>query len=231
MDRTFLLTRKITKIFNPGRENEFVGLKDVDLEIGSGEFVVISGPSGSGKTTLLNIIGGLDAPSRGEVVLDGFPLTGLDEKELAKQRREHIGFVFQAYNLIPVLTARENIEYIMKLQNKNKEECDLRVLEVATKLGIEKLLDKLPNQMSGGQQQRVAVARAVASRPKLILADEPTANLDSKTASDLMDMMSKLNEDEGVTVIFSSHDPQVIGKAKRHVVLKDGEIFSNEIRW
>lgn len=228
MNKIFLQIKKITKIFNPGKENEVVGLRDIDLEIDRGEFVVISGPSGSGKTTLLNIIGGLDAASSGEVQLNSLTLTGLEEKELARQRRDHIGFVFQAYNLIPVLTARENIEYIMKLQSRSSSECSNRVLEVATKLGIENLLDKLPNQMSGGQQQRVAVARAVASKPKLILADEPTANLDSKTAEGLMDMMLQLNEDEGITIIFSSHDPLVISKAKRHIVIQDGKILKDE---
>jgi len=225
----FLQLQKISKIFNPGKETEVFGLTNINLEIAKGEFVVLSGPSGSGKTTLLNIIGGLDAPSNGEVQLDGLILTGLKEKALARERRDHIGFVFQAYNLIPVLTARENIQYIMKLQKKGGAECDARVLEVTTKLGIDTLLDKLPNQMSGGQQQRVAVARAVASRPQLILADEPTANLDSKTAEELMDMMLQLNEDEGVTVLLSSHDPLVISKAKRHIVLKDGEILKDEI--
>ena len=229
MNQNFLHIRKVTKIFNSGKENEVVGLENINLEIDKGEFVVLSGPSGSGKTTLLNVIGGLDDATNGEVQLDNLTLTGLKEKELAKQRRDHIGFVFQAYNLIPVLTAKENIEYIMKLQKRSNTECSARVLEVTTKLGIEQLLDKLPNQMSGGQQQRVAVARAVASKPKLILADEPTANLDSKTAEELMDMMLRLNEDEGITIIFSSHDPQVISKAKRHIVLKDGEILKNEI--
>lgn len=226
---SFLQIRKTTKIFNPGKENEVVGLRDINLDIDQGEFVVLSGPSGSGKTTLLNIIGGLDAASSGEVQLNGLTLTGLKEKELARERRDHIGFVFQAYNLIPVLTAKENIQYIMKLQKRSTAECDARVLEVTTKLGIEHLLHKLPNQMSGGQQQRVAVARAVATKPQLILADEPTANLDSKTAEELMDMMLRLNEDEGVTVILASHDPLVIGKAKRHIVLKDGEILQNEL--
>jgi len=229
MNQNFLHIRKVTKVFNPGEENEVVGLKDINLEIDRGEFVVLSGPSGSGKTTLLNVIGGLDDASSGEIQLDSLTLTGLKERELAVQRRDHIGFVFQAYNLIPVLTARENIEYVMKLQQRNNTECSDRVLEVTTKLGIEQLLDKLPNQMSGGQQQRVAVARAVASKPKLILADEPTANLDSKTAEELMDMMLRLNEDEGITIIFSSHDPLVVKKAKRHIVLKDGEILKNEI--
>jgi len=152
----------------------------------------------------------------------------MSERALSETRRDHIGFVFQAYNLIPVLTARENIEYVMSLQSRSQQECNERSLEVAQKLGIDDLLGKLPNQLSGGQQQRVAVARAVAATPKLILADEPTANLDSKTAASLMDMMQRLNEDEGVTIIFSSHDPLVIGKAKHSVVLKDGEVIANE---
>lgn len=228
MDTTFLEIDKVTKIFNQGKEFEFAGLKEINLSIGRGEFVVISGPSGSGKTTLLNIIGGLDSASSGRVIMEGLALTDLDEKALSRQRRDHIGFVFQAYNLIPVLTARENIEYIMKLQGRADAHCRQRAEEVAKKLGIETLLDKLPNQMSGGQQQRVAVARAVASKPQLILADEPTANLDSQTASELMEMMQRLNEDEGITIIFSSHDPRVIDKAKRSIALRDGKVVRDE---
>lgn len=224
----FLEIKQISKTFHPNKEVEVVALRDVNLDIERGGFVVLSGPSGSGKTTLLNIIGGLDDATSGEVVLDGQLLTGLSEKELSGIRRDHIGFVFQAYNLIPVLTAKENIEYVMKLQRRSQQKCDARSMEVARKLGIDSLLDKLPNQLSGGQQQRVAVARAVAATPKLILADEPTANLDSKTAASLMDMMQRLNEDEGVTIIFSSHDPLVIGKAKHSVILKDGKVIANE---
>lgn len=224
----FLEIKQINKTFQPNKEVEVVALRDVNLDIERGGFVVLSGPSGSGKTTLLNIIGGLDDATSGEVVLDGRRLTGMSERALSETRRDHIGFVFQAYNLIPVLTARENIEYVMKLQGRSQQECDVRSLEVARKLGIDTLLGKLPNQLSGGQQQRVAVARAVAATPKLILADEPTANLDSKTAESLMDMMQRLNEDEGVTIIFSSHDPLVIGKAKHSIVLKDGEVIANE---
>ena len=156
-------------------------------------------------------------------------MTKLSETELSDQRRDHIGFVFQSYNLVPVLSARENIEYIMKLQGKTQEECDKRVNEIADKLGIKELLNKLPSHLSGGQQQRVAVARAVAGKPKLILADEPTANLDSNNANELMDMMEKLNADEGITIIFSSHDPMVIAKAKRLITLKDGKVIKNEI--
>jgi putative ABC transport system ATP-binding protein len=223
----FLVVKEIAKLFQPDKEVEVLALDDINLNIGQGEFVVISGPSGSGKTTLLNIIGGLDLPSKGDITLDGELLTGLAENELSQIRRDHVGFVFQAYNLLPVLTARENIEYVMKLQGMSSEKCRARSLAVAEKLGIETLLEKLPHQLSGGQQQRVAVARAVATTPKLILADEPTANLDSKSAASLIDMMEKLNEDEGVTIIFSSHDPMVIEKARRSIVLKDGKIFSN----
>ena len=224
----FLEIKQINKTFQPNKEVEVIALRDINLVIEQGGFVVLSGPSGSGKTTLLNIIGGLDEASNGTVILDGIQLSGLSEEELSETRRNHIGFVFQAYNLIPVLTARENIEYIMKLQGRSQLDCDARSNEVADKLGIDGLLDKLPNQLSGGQQQRVAVARAVATKPKLILADEPTANLDSKTAESLMDMMQRLNEEEGVTIIFSSHDPLVISKAKHSVVLKDGKIVANE---
>jgi len=156
-------------------------------------------------------------------------MTHMDELTLSKERRDNIGFVFQAYNLISVLNGKENIEYIMRLQGKSQKVCDERVDEIAKKLGISKLLHKLPSHMSGGQQQRVAVARAVASKPKLILADEPTANLDSASAKELMDMMQKLNEKEGITIIFSSHDPLVINMAKRLISLKEGKVVNNEI--
>lgn len=226
--KTFLEVKQLNKTFQPDKEVEVTALRNINIAVKQGDFAVLSGPSGSGKTTLLNIIGGLDEATGGEVLLSGQVLTGLSEKELSIIRRDQIGFVFQAYNLIPVLTAKENIEYVMRLQGRNQEECDTRVMEVARKLEIETLLNKLPSQLSGGQQQRVAVARAVAATPKLILADEPTANLDSKTAASLMDMMERLNEDEGVTVIFSSHDPLVIDKARHSIVLKDGEIISDE---
>lgn len=227
---SFLTVKDITKVYGKDKSLQTVGLDHIHLEIDEGEFVVLSGPSGSGKTTLLNMIGGLDSASEGDVILAGTNLTQLNESQLSQERLHHIGFVFQAYNLIPVLTAKENIEYVMALQGRSKAERDARVLEVAKILGIEGLLNKRPDQMSGGQQQRVAVARAVASKPKLILADEPTANLDSATATNLMEMMRKLNEEEGITIIFSSHDPMVIAKAKRLVVLKDGHIQSNELK-
>lgn len=226
----FLDVENLQKIYSEGSANETRALDDINLNFDEGEFIVLSGPSGSGKTTLLNLIGGLDSVSNGSVTLDGTRLTDLNESELSNERLKDIGFVFQAYNLIPVLTAKENIEYVMALQGVSKEKRHERVVEVATILGIDDLLDKRPDEMSGGQQQRVAVARAVASKPKLILADEPTANLDSVTAENLMNMMAKLNEEENVTIIFSSHDPMVIGKAKRSVILKDGKIFSNEVK-
>ncbi len=226
----FLSIHGVTKIFNEGTETESRALRGVDLEVHKEEFVVISGPSGSGKSTLLNIIGGLDAPSAGSVTLEGVEVTGMKEHDLALFRRENVGFVFQAYNLIPVLTVRENIAYIMRLQGASAEACEARVLEVARALDIDAYLDKLPDHLSGGQQQRVAVARAVASKPKLILADEPTANLDTANGEKLMALMRRLNEEEKVTIIFSSHDPVVIDSARRSVVLRDGVVVEDETR-
>ena len=223
----FLTVSGITKVFNEGSESESQALRGIDLSIGKEEFIVISGPSGSGKSTLLNIIGGLDSPSGGTIDLEGTEITALGESDLALFRRENIGFVFQAYNLIPVLTVRENIEYVMRLSGYSQRECDERVLEVAKELDIDAYLNKLPDHLSGGQQQRVAVARAVASKPKLILSDEPTANLDTKNGEKLMALMRKLNEEEKVTIIFSSHDPLVISKARRSIVLRDGEIVED----
>lgn len=226
----FLTIKGVKKIFNEGKESQSMALRGVDLSISKEEFIVISGPSGSGKSTLLNIIGGLDSASDGSVILDKAHITTLNENDLALFRRDHIGFVFQAYNLIPVLSVKENIEYVMKLLGYSQKQCDKRVMEVAKELDIDAYLDKLPDQLSGGQQQRVAVARAVASKPKLILADEPTANLDSKNAEKLMALMEKLNQEEKVTIIFSSHDPMVIAKARRSIVLKDGLIFEDSVR-
>lgn len=223
----FLTLTHIGKVFNSGSESESNALRGINLSIGKEEFIVISGPSGSGKSTLLNIIGGLDIPSSGSVELEGTVITNLGENDLALFRRENIGFVFQAYNLIPVLSVKENIEYVMRLMGTPQSECDARVLEVAHELAIDPYLNKLPDHLSGGQQQRVAVARAVASKPKLILADEPTANLDRANADKLMELMRRLNEEEKVTIIFSSHDPLVIEKARRSIVLCDGEIIED----
>jgi len=226
----FLTLHNIKKVFHEGSESESNALRGIDLSIGKEEFIVISGPSGSGKSTLLNIIGGLDAPSDGSVELEGTKITALEENELALFRRENIGFVFQAYNLIPVLNVKENIEYVMRLLGRAQSECDARVLEVAHELDIDAYLSKLPDHLSGGQQQRVAVARAVASKPKLILADEPTANLDTANADKLMELMRRLNREEKVTIIFSSHDPMVIEKARRSIVLRDGVIIEDTVR-
>ena len=225
----FLTIDGLEKVFNPG-VNESRALEGVDLKIGRGEFIVISGPSGSGKTTLLNIIGGLDAPTSGQVSLESRVITGLDEEALCRFRRDEVGFVFQAYNLIPVLTVRENIAYVMRLAGLPQEACERRVAEVAAMLDIDGYLEKFPDELSGGQQQRVAVARAVAGKPKLILADEPTANLDTANAEKLMAMMARLNEEEQVTVIFSSHDPLVISKARRSIVLRDGKVVEDRVR-
>jgi putative ABC transport system ATP-binding protein len=226
----FLNISGVKKIFNEGKESQSIALKGINLSISKEEFIVISGPSGSGKSTLLNVIGGLDSSNEGSVTLQQTEITSLDENSLALFRRENIGFVFQAYNLIPVLSVKENIEYVMKLLGYCQKECDDRVMEVAKELDIDAYLDKFPDHLSGGQQQRVAVARAVASKPKLILADEPTANLDSENAQKLMSLMEKLNKDEKVTIIFSSHDPMVIAKAHRSIVLKDGLIFEDSVR-
>ena len=216
-------TRQLTKTYNPGAIPVHA-LRGVDLEIGEGEFTAIVGPSGSGKTTLLNIIGGLDSPTGGQVFIDGKDISTLSENQLIDFRRDHIGFVFQAYNLIPVLTARENVSFIMLLQNRPAAERRARALELLEAVGIGDKADMRPTQLSGGQQQRVAVARALASRPRLVLADEPTANLDSTSATRLLDIMARLNKEEGMTFVFSTHDQRVIERARRVVRLEDGKI-------
>lgn len=199
----------------------------VDLIVKKGEFTALVGPSGSGKTTLLNMIGGLDAPSEGKVFINETDISGFKKNQLIDFRLNNIGFVFQAYNLIPVLTARENIEFVMLLQKQSKEDRRKRVDQLLDEIGLLDEADRRPNQLSGGQQQRVAVARALASKPQFVLADEPTANLDSKTASRLLDMMARLNKEEQITFIFSTHDQRVIDRARRVVTLVDGEIDSD----
>ena len=203
-------------------------LRGVDLSIQQGEFTALVGPSGSGKTTLLNIIGGLDAATEGSVLIDQQNISQLTDSQLIDFRKEHIGFVFQAYNLIPVLTAKENVEFVMLLQGKSQAERDARVKELLGAVGLSEQIDRRPNQLSGGQQQRVAVARALASKPKFVLADEPTANLDSKSTADLLDIMAKLNREENITFLFSTHDQRVIDRAQRIVTLEDGAIISDE---
>lgn len=199
-------------------------IRGVDLSIKKGEYLVIAGPSGSGKTTLLNMLGALDKPSKGKIYFEGEEITEKKKKELSDLRLHKLGFIFQAFNLIPVLTALENIEFSMMLLGIPETEREDKALKLMDELGIKELAHKRPNEMSGGQQQRVAVARAIVNDPTVVLADEPTANLDSKTASNLLDLMEQMNEEKNITFIFSSHDKQVIDRAKRLVKLKDGKI-------
>ncbi len=205
-------------------------LRGIDLAIHSGEFSAIVGPSGSGKTTLLNVISGLDKATEGDVWFKGRRLSDMKSSELSDLRRDHIGFIFQAYNLIPVLTVEENIEYIMLLQGIDKEERHRRVLDILREIQLEGFEGRRPPQISGGQQQRVAVARAMVSKPALILADEPTANLDSKTGESLLDMMRKMNETTGMTFVFSTHDPMVMKKARRLITVRDGKITEDKMK-
>jgi putative ABC transport system ATP-binding protein len=200
----------------------------VTLSFDEGEFAAIVGPSGSGKTTLLNVIGGLDDATEGSVTIDGVKIEKLSPRKLTDFRMKNIGFVFQAYNLIPVLTAKENVEFIMHLQGRNKTERDTRTLELLKAVGLSGMENRRPSKLSGGQQQRVAVARALASKPKFVLADEPTANLDSHSTENLLDIMEKLNKEEKITFIFSTHDQRVVNKARRVITLEDGKIISDE---
>ena len=226
---TVIKASKLTKTYNPDKI-PVRALRGVDLAIEKGEFTAIVGPSGSGKTTLLNIIGGLDRPSEGQVEVGGKDISKLSDNQLIDFRKDNIGFVFQAYNLIPVLTAKENVEFVMVLQNRPKAERDKRAESLLTAVGIADKMDKRPNELSGGQQQRVAVARALASKPAFILADEPTANLDSESTAGLLDMMATMNKEENITFVFSTHDQRVIDRARRVVTLVDGKIVSDERR-
>ena len=224
-----ITTTNITKTYNPDKIPVHA-LRGVSLSIMEGEFTAIVGPSGSGKTTLLNIIGGLDKPDSGEVKVGGQDITRLPDNRLIDFRKNNIGFVFQAYNLIPVLTAKENVEFIMLLQKTPKNIRDARAVELLTQVGLENEIDRRPSELSGGQQQRVAVARALASRPKFILADEPTANLDSKSTTALLDIMYELSQNEKMTFVFSTHDQRVIDRARRVIVLEDGQIASDTFK-
>jgi putative ABC transport system ATP-binding protein len=205
-------------------------LRGVDLEVRKGEFTAVVGPSGSGKTTLFNVLSGLDTPTTGEVWLAGKRISAMSGGELSDFRRDHIGFVFQAYNLIPVLTVSENIEYIMLLQGVPARERRRRIEKVLEEIGLGGMADRLPTKLSGGQQQRVAIARAIVAEPSLILADEPTANLDSKTGTGLLDMMRELNKTKGMTFLFSTHDEMIMERARRLVTLKDGRVEKDETR-
>ncbi len=209
---------------------EVRALVGVNFKVKRKEFTAVAGPSGSGKTTLLNLISGLDTPTSGSVQLNEKEISRMSGAELGDFRRDHIGFIFQSYNLIPVLTVTENIEYIMLLQGVEKKERHRRVIKILNEVGLEGMENRKPIELSGGQQQRVAIARAIVSRPDIILADEPTANLDSKTGSDLLEIMQKLNEKWGMTFVFSTHDHMIMDHAKRLVSIHDGRIEKDEIR-
>lgn len=223
---TVIDAHTISKTFNPDTI-PVLAVNNVHLHLRRGEFTALVGPSGSGKTTLLNLLGGLDKPDKGSILINGVDITKLSANALIDFRLNNIGFVFQSFNLIPVLTARENVELIMQLQHKNKEEIDERVEALFHQIGLDDKMDTRPAQLSGGQQQRVAVARALASKPQFVLADEPTANLDSKSAGNLLDIMAKLNQEENITFIFSTHDVRVIERARRVITLVDGQIHSD----
>jgi putative ABC transport system ATP-binding protein len=229
MSEIVIKTTGLYKIYNEDTIPVFA-LRDVNVEIERGAFVAVVGPSGSGKTTLLNIVGGLDQPTRGSVTVDDKELAGMSENELINFRRDHIGFVFQAYNLIPVLTARENAEFVMLLQGISDLERAKRVDSLLEAVGIADKAGNKPSELSGGQQQRVAVARALAPKPAFVLADEPTANLDTKSAYNLLDMMEKLNNEEHITFVFSTHDPRVMERARRIITLEDGAVISDEVK-
>jgi len=219
----------VHKIYGQG-ELEVNALKGLSLSVASGEFAAICGPSGSGKTTLLNLIGALDKPTSGQVRVEGQNLGELSRRQLSQLRRDRIGFVFQSYNLIPVLTAYENAEMVLRLQGADEEKRRERVMAILADVGLEGLENRRPHQLSGGQQQRVAIARAIASEPAVVLADEPTANVDSDTADHLLEIMEKLNRERGETFIFSTHDPRVLERAKRVIRIVDGQIDDDRTR-
>jgi putative ABC transport system ATP-binding protein len=226
---TAIRCRKLCKTFRQGDET-ITGLDHVDLEIDSGEFVCLSGPSGSGKTTLLNAIGGLDTPDSGEIRIGELQVERLDRGALADMRLHHIGFVFQSYNLIPVLSARENVEFVMQVQGMPAAERRQKAAAILREVGLEGMEDRRPAQLSGGQQQRVAVARAIVSRPDLVLADEPTANLDSVASTQLMDLFAELNRNHGITFVIATHDKRVMRYARRLIKMRDGKIIKDEAR-
>jgi len=217
---------KLTKTYHD-TEIPVHAVNGVDLSFEKGEFTAIVGPSGCGKTTLMNMIGGLEKPTSGQVVVDGSSMSELSSNQLIDFRLNNIGFVFQAFNLIPVLTAKENVAFIMELQNWNKKEMDQRTISLLESVGLGDKINSRPNQLSGGQQQRVAVARALASKPKFVLADEPTANLDSIATNQLLEIMQKLNQEESITFIFATHDQRVMDKARRVITLEDGKVLSD----
>ena len=218
-----------TKVYQQGKV-EVRAVDRLSLDIDKGEFATLCGPSGSGKTTVLNLVGGLDVPTSGRVLLENQNLATLTRSKLSVIRRDRIGFVFQAYNLIPVMTAYENAEFVLKLQGVSDRECKDLVMTILKEVGLEDLEHRRPDEMSGGQQQRVAIARAIVTRPAIVLADEPTANVDSATADALLDIMQQLNKDYGVTFLFSTHDQRVMDRAHRLIRLRDGKIDTDKVR-
>lgn len=222
--------KAVTKDFRKG-ERMVRALRGIDLTLDKGDFCAIVGPSGSGKTTLLNIVGCLDTPTQGNVVYNGSELGQFSEKQLSNYRKKNIGFIFQSYNLIPVLSVQENIELPMVIERKmDKQDMACRAMEIIKAVGLETMADRFPREISGGQEQRVAIARALVKKPLVVLADEPTANLDSATAEEIIALMQKINQEQQTTFVFSTHDPRMQKHAKRIVVLKDGQIASDERR-
>ncbi len=227
MNDPIVQLKRVSKIYRQGR----IDVKAIDrlsLDIQRGDFAALCGPSGSGKTSVLNLVGGLDLPSEGEVWVDRVNLATLSAAALSDMRKNRIGFVFQAYNLIPVMTAYENAGFVLNLQGVEEAECRERVMSILKDVGLEGLENRRPDEMSGGQQQRVAIARAIVTRPAIILADEPTANVDSHTAEALLDLMQKLNQEQGVTFLFSTHDQHVMERARRLIRLRDGRLEEDE---
>lgn len=226
MPEVIVTCRGVSKVFGKG-DLAVHALRDVDLDILSGDFATLAGPSGSGKTTLLNMIGALDTPTSGEVTIEGRALGGMSRAEMSDLRLHKVGFVFQAFNLIPVLSALENVEFVLELQGVAQAERRRRAAEALKEVGLAGLENRRPSAMSGGQQQRVAIARALISKPAIVLADEPTANLDSKTTQELVDLMRKLNRDYGTTFVIGTHDPRVMDHSRRHIELLDGRVASD----
>jgi putative ABC transport system ATP-binding protein len=229
MKKPIVRVEKAIKIYQQGKV-EVRAVDGVSIDIDKGDFAALCGPSGSGKTTILNLIGGLDVPTEGKVLLEDQELGTLSRSRISAIRRDRIGFVFQAYNLIPVMTAYENAEFVLNLQGVPDRECRERVMTILKEVGLEGLENRRPDEMSGGQQQRVAIARAIVTHPAIVLADEPTANVDSATADALLDLMQKLNQDIGTTFLFSTHDQRVMDRARRLIRLRDGQIETDEVR-
>lgn len=224
--KAIVSAKGITKVFGKGKLAVHA-LRGIDLSIMEGDFATLAGPSGSGKTTLLNMIGALDHPTSGEVTIDGESLSGMSKGALSDLRLEKVGFIFQAYNLVPVLSARENVEFVLRLAHvpatERRERADAALAEV----GLKGMETRRPSELSGGQQQRVAIARALVGRPRIVLADEPTANLDSKTTAELVELMYRLNQESGITFLIGTHDPRVMDHSKRHIEIEDGQILSD----